>query len=68
MSRRRKVSNAETAQFWLAAAEQSGLTRVAWCAPVLAARARPAGSPTRGSGAYMVGSGERRAEASVRRR
>ena len=32
MSFRRKVPNAETAQVWLDAAEQSGLTRVEWCA------------------------------------
>ena len=32
MSLRRKVPNAETAQVWLDAAEQSGLTRVEWCA------------------------------------
>jgi len=32
MSRRRKVPNAETAQVWLDAAQQSGLTRVEWCA------------------------------------
>ena len=32
MSHRRKVPNAETAQVWLDAAHQSGLTRVEWCA------------------------------------
>jgi len=31
MSRLRKVPNAKTARAWLAAVEQSGLTRVEWC-------------------------------------
>jgi hypothetical protein len=32
MSPRRKVPDAETAQAWLAAVQQSGLTPVEWCA------------------------------------
>lgn len=32
MPPRLKVPNAETAEAWLAAAQQSGLTRVEWCA------------------------------------